>query len=99
MTEAERRLWSRLRRNQLRDHYFRRQIPLGPYIADFACMEEGLVGELDGGQHAIEPAHDIKRDAWFAKRGYRVIRFWNNDVLRNTDAVVSQILRHLEEGR
>ena len=89
LTDAERRLWSRLRRQQLCRH-FRRQEPIGPYIADFVCFEARLIVECDGGQHA-ESAYDAKRDAWFAQRGFTVLRFWNHDVLRETDSVVEQI--------
>ena len=100
LTEAERHLWFRLRRRQLEGHRFRRQVPIGPYVADFACLEEKLVVELDGAQHAVEVERDGRRDHWFAERGYRVLRFWNNDVLSNSEAVLAEILGHLgEEGR
>jgi very-short-patch-repair endonuclease len=91
MTDAERRLWSRLRRRQLHGRRFRRQHPIGPFIADFACPEEKLVIELDGGQHADRKEQDAARTRWLAARGYRVLRFWNNDVLTQTDAVVQVI--------
>lgn len=91
MTDAERRLWSRLRRRKLHGRRFRRQHPIGPFIADFACPEEKLVIELDGGQHAERKEQDAARTRWLAARGYRVLRFWNNDVLTQTDAVVQVI--------
>jgi very-short-patch-repair endonuclease len=91
MTDAERRLWSRLRRRQIHGRRFRRQHPIGPFIADFACPEEKLVVELDGGQHVERKDHDAARTRWLADRGYRVLRFWNNDVLTQTDAVVQVI--------
>ncbi|MCG8359259.1 MAG: DUF559 domain-containing protein [Kiloniellales bacterium] len=99
MTDAERRLWSRLRRQQLEGYRFRRQVPLGPFVADFACLAEKLVVELDGGQHAIDAAKDRRRDAWLANRNYRVLRFWNHEVMRNIDGVLAEILRCLESGR
>ena len=99
LTEAERRLWSRLRRRQLEGHYFRRQVPLGPYVADFACLDGKLVVEVDGGQHAVEADRDAVRDKWLESRGYRILRFWNNDVLRNTEAVLAEILGALEAGQ
>jgi very-short-patch-repair endonuclease len=74
-------------------------MPPGPFIADFACPSEKLVVELDGGQHSADAARDRSRDAWLASRGYRVLRFWNNEVMRDIDAVLAEILRHLEGGR
>ncbi|MGF1608093.1 MAG: endonuclease domain-containing protein [Kiloniellales bacterium] len=99
LTEPEQRLWSHLRRRQLGGFRFRRQMPIGPFVADFACASEKLVVELDGGQHVDDAARDRSRDAWLASRGYRVLRFWNNDVMRDIDAVLAEILRHLEGGR
>ena len=90
-TEAETRLWSRLRRKQLDGHRFRRQVPLGPYVVDFLYLSARLVVEVDGGQHAIEARCDGKRTAWLEWQGFRVARFWNHDVLGNTDAVVEAI--------
>ncbi|WP_254434789.1 endonuclease domain-containing protein [Magnetospirillum sp. UT-4] len=92
-TEAERRLWQLLRLRQL-GVKFRRQVPLGPYIADFACFEHRLVIEADGGQHA-ESADDRQRDAWFAENGYRVLRFWNNDIMENPEGVLMRIAEAL----
>jgi len=92
-TEAERRLWSRLQAKQL-GVQFTRQFPIGPYIADFACRKARLVVECDGGQHVDNEADDIRTKAIEA-HGYRVIRFWNNDVLANTDGVVTAILHEL----
>ena len=90
-TEAETRLWSRLRRRQIDGHRFRRQVPLGSYVVDFACLEARLMVEVDGGQHAERIDADAARTAWLEGRGYRVLRFWNNDVLANTDGVVETI--------
>ena len=96
MTEAERRLWMFLRRKQLGGHRFRRQVPLGHYVADFACLDRRLIVELDGGQHAEMADRDRSRDDWLAARGYRVVRFWNNDVLRDTPSVLEVVQRALE---
>lgn len=82
------RLWARLRRQQIDGFRFRRQQPIGRYVVDFFCPEAKLIVEVDGGQHAGE---SDARTRWLAGRGYRVIRFWNNDVLRNTDGVVEKI--------
>src|SRR5215471_5509338 len=82
-TDAERRMWSRLRNGQLYGLKFRRQVPIGNAIADFVCYEHKLIVEVDGGQHS-ENAHDAVRDAELARRGFRVLRFWNTDVMRNT---------------
>ena len=90
MTEAERCLWQALRHRQVGAR-FRRQAPVGPYIADFICFNPRMVIEVDGGQHAEEPTTDEDRDAWFAKGGFVVLRFWNNEVLGNIDGVVEQI--------
>jgi very-short-patch-repair endonuclease len=94
LTDAEMRLWMYLRRRQLNGAYFRKQCPIGPYIADFACLEAKLIIELDGGQHA-ESTTDKTRDAWFAARGYRTLRFWNNDVVQNMDGVLLTITEAL----
>ena len=96
-TEAETRLWSRLRRKQLDGHRFRRQVPIGPYIVDFLCLSARFVVEVDGGQHATEAHRDAKRTAWLESQGFRVGRLWNNDVLGNTDAVVEAIRDALKD--
>ena len=70
---------------------FRRQVPLGPYVADFACFEARLIVELDGGQHADRTVEDAAREAWLEAEGFRVLRFWNNEVLGNTDGVTEAI--------
>jgi len=90
-TDAERRLWARLRYRQVDGFRFRRQVPIGPFIADFACLERRLLIEVDGGQHAVDPASDAERTRWLESRGYRVLRFWNHDVLRNTEGVLVAI--------
>ena len=86
-TDAERTLWSILRGRQVSGRKFRRQAPIGPYIVDFVCHDNGLVIEVDGGQHTEQANYDAERAAWLESRGYRVIRFWNNQVLEETDAV------------
>ncbi|HWA47774.1 MAG TPA: DUF559 domain-containing protein [Dongiaceae bacterium] len=91
MTDAEQALWRSLRDRQLDGYRFRRQVPIGGYIVDFACLDVGLVVEVDGGQHAIHADGDKVRDAWLAKEGYRVVRFWNNDVLGNREGVLLKI--------
>lgn len=90
LTDAERRLWAHLRNRALMGWKFRRQHPIGPYIADFACIEARLVIELDGGQH-LGSTRDAARTAALQAGGYRVIRFWNNDVLMRTTAVLDAI--------
>ena len=90
-TDAENLLWRHLRGNQLEGLRFRRQHPLGRYIVDFICLEKRLVLEIDGGQHAVEQDKDIERDNWLRTEGYRVLRFWNNDVLSNLEGVMESI--------
>lgn len=95
-TDAERLLWSCVRAKRLEGLKFRRQHQIGNYIVDFVCLEKKLVIELDGGQHA-EPdkkEDDRKRDAWLEKEGYRVLRFWDNEVLLNSKEVLTVIREH-----
>ncbi|MFP5411004.1 MAG: aminotransferase class III-fold pyridoxal phosphate-dependent enzyme [Gammaproteobacteria bacterium] len=96
-TDAESMLWYLLRDRRLGGHKFRRQHPMPPYTLDFYCHEAGLVIELDGGQHA-ESARDARRDAWLAQQGLRVVRFWNNQVLQETESVLSEIWAALRDG-
>jgi very-short-patch-repair endonuclease len=93
MTDAERKLWNVLRNRGL-GVKFRRQVPIGPYVVDFAAISERLVIEVDGGQHA-ESDRDKARDDFLASNGLRVLRFWNRDVLVNLDGVVSTVQRAL----
>lgn len=95
MTDAERRLWYRLRAHRFAGVKFKRQAPIGPYVVDFICFGGRLVVEVDGGQHS-ENASDETRDAWLDKEGYRVLRFWNDDVLKRTDAVLEEIASALK---
>ena len=90
-TEAERHLWRFLRNRQLLGYRFRRQHPIGPYFADFACPEHRLVVELDGSQHLVFAAADVRRTRVLGAMGYRVVRFWNDDVLVRTEVVLEAI--------
>ena len=95
--DAEQTLWARLRDRQLCGAKFRRQHPVGPFVADFCCPQRKLVVELDGGQHAEEVAADHKRSRFLEEQGYRVLRFWNHDVLGNTDGVLERIAEALSD--
>ncbi len=88
-TEAEQRLWYHLRAKRFMGLKFKRQKPIGPFIADFVCLERKLVIEADGGQHGSED--DYKRDEWFAAQGFTVLRFWNHEILGETEAVLERI--------
>ena len=92
-TDAERILWSRLRDRQLDGRKFRRQYPIGPYIADFVCPQERLIVELDGGAHAhrAQAAYDADRTRFLEASGYRVLRLWNTDVLKNLAGALESI--------
>jgi very-short-patch-repair endonuclease len=94
MTDAERALWNELRGRRFADHKFKSQWTVGPFVADFCCWERRLVVEVDGGQHTEEA--DAARTAALNAMGYRVVRFWNNDVLTNMDGVLQTILSALE---
>jgi len=96
MTDAEGALWCRLRSRRLCGYKFRRQHPIGPYIVDFLCPARRLVVEVDGGQHTATSERDAARTRWLERRGYRVMRFWNNEVLNETDAVLESILAALD---
>jgi very-short-patch-repair endonuclease len=93
-TDAERRLWSALRDRRLSGYRFRRQYPIGRFIVDFACTRHRVTIEADGSQHADSEA-DRERTTWLEDQGWRVLRFWNNDVLTNTNGVVETILKEL----
>jgi len=90
-TDVESKLWMRLRARQLMGAKFRRQHPIGPFIADFCCVEAGVVVELDGGQHAEQIAADEKPTKVIEQRGYKVIRFWDNEVIGNIEGVLQSI--------
>ncbi|HEY5040130.1 MAG TPA: endonuclease domain-containing protein [bacterium] len=95
-TEAEKTLWKHLRSRQLQGMKFRRQQPFGPYIADFCSLENKLVVELDGGQHAEAQEKDAKRTKYLEQQGYRVIRIWDHEVFANVTAVLEYIQKSLE---
>lgn len=100
MTEAERKLWRHLRRLPPKQSHFRKQATIGPYFADFACHAQRVVIEVDGAGH-IEPAqvaHDLKRLEYLKAQGYRVLRFWNNEVLNEIEAVMTAIHSTLTEA-
>jgi very-short-patch-repair endonuclease len=90
-TDAERQLWFVLRDRRLLDYKFRRQRPVGPYIVDFICLEHRLVIEVDGSQH-IENEADELRTRWLQEHGWRVLRFWNNDIAKNREGVLEAVL-------
>ena len=91
MTDAEVSLWMRVRGKQIGGHYFRRQVPMGAYIVDFVCVKAHLIIEVDGSQHLRATEYDEQRTAWLKSRGYRVLRFWDNDVLQQQAAVLESI--------
>jgi very-short-patch-repair endonuclease len=94
-TDVERKLWSILRDRRLGGLKFRRQVPIDRYIADFACAEARLVVELDGGQHADREKEDATRTRAIQACGWKVIRFWNNEVIENLDGVADTILAEI----
>lgn len=94
MTEAELKLWNELRAHRLMGLGFRRQVPIGPYIVDFACSSHRLIVELDGSQHAQaeQAEHDAARTAFLQANGWTILRFWNDDVVRDMDNVCQNIV-------
>ena len=94
-TEAEQRLWYHLRAQRFMGLKFKRQKPIGTYIADFVCIELRLLIEADGGQHGGDA--DAERDAWFRAHGYTVLRFWNHEILGQTEAVLERIRQAVTE--
>ena len=95
MTDAERKLWFALKDRRFAAFKFRRQVPIGPYIADFLCFESRLILEVDGGQHA-ESVRDVERDNWLVRNEFRVLRYWNNDVLQNLEGVLTNLVEQLD---
>lgn len=96
LTDAERKLWGALRDRQLQGHKFRRQVSLANYVVDFVCLEKRVVVEVDGGQH-MDNAGDEERTAVLEKQGFLVLRYWNNEVLKNLDGVLQVLAEHLEK--
>lgn len=97
ITDAERKLWFALRDRRFAQYKFRRQVPVGPFIADFVCYDARVVVEVDGGQHSGSGG-DMRRDQWLAENKFQTLRFWNNDVLSNLDGVLTVVLNALEEA-
>ena len=95
MSRTEWRLWDRLRGRQLLDHKFRRQVPFGPYFADFACLAARLVVEVDGEHHSDQLVYDARRDKCLGEMGYRVLRFWVSELDENLEGVVATIAEAL----
>ena len=96
MTKAEQRLWQMLRSQQTEGHRFRRQVPIGGFIADFVCHAARLIVEIDGGQHDSSAEEEASRTRFLEGEGYRVLRFWNNEVLDNPEGVRSAITENLQ---
>jgi very-short-patch-repair endonuclease len=96
MTDAERKPWFALKDRRSDAFKFRRQVPIGPYIADFPCFESRLIVEVDGGRHA-ESVRDVERDAWLTRNAFRVVRYWNNDVLQNLEGVLTDLAAELNK--
>lgn len=90
-TDAEKKLWGHLRNRQIEGVKFRRQYVIGKYIVDFVCLERGLIVEIDGGQHGDQVGYDERRTAYLEQEGFRVMRFWNNEVLVEAEAVLEMI--------
>ncbi len=98
-TEAEEKLWTRLRAKRFHNMKFRNQVPFsGNYIADFVCPSAKLIIELDGSQHADQQQYDEKRTLFFEQQGYTVLRCWNNDVLQNIEGVLEAILAAITQS-
>ena len=98
LTPAEAKLWAYLRGSKLKGAKFRRQHAIGDYVPDFCSVKQRLIIELDGGQHLEQEDYDAERTAFLESKGYRVLRFWNNDVMNNPDAVLKVVWSALEEA-
>jgi len=95
-TDAERILWNHVRDRRLAGYKFRRQHPIGPFVVDFVCLDQRLIVELDGGQHALQIEEDRERSVFLESRGYSILRFWNNEVLLNMGGVLQTMLSLLK---
>src|SRR5262245_13645291 len=95
LTDAERALWRHLRLRQIGGHKFRRQRAIGPYIVDFVCLEKNVVVEVDGGQHRQHRSYDARRDGWLRGKGFTVLRFWDDEVLKQVENVKQAIWEEL----
>ena len=95
-TDAEQRIWNHLRLRQMGGYKFRRQQPIGKYIVDFVCLEKRLIIEVDGGQHDDQGLYDAKRDSWLSSQGFHILRFWNNEIFNELDAVKEKIFEILK---
>jgi len=96
-TDAENLLWRHIRYKQLLGMRFRRQHPIGNFIVDFVCLDQKLIIELDGDQHGFpgEKNQDQERDSWLQKEGFKLLRFWNNEVLQNLEGVIDTIIENI----
>ncbi|MFZ2054759.1 MAG: DUF559 domain-containing protein [Candidatus Aminicenantales bacterium] len=97
-TNVEKLLWRQLRAKRLLGLKFRRQEPIGKYIVDFVCYEKKIIIELDGGQHSEYEEKDQKRDEWFRSEGFKILRFWNNDVISQTEEILEIIAKKCLES-
>ncbi|MGE3317484.1 MAG: endonuclease domain-containing protein [Planctomycetaceae bacterium] len=97
--EAEAFAWSRLRNRRFHEFKFRRQVPIGNFVVDFLCLDRRLIIELDGGQHTLRRSEDQARTAWLESQGFRVIRFWNFEVLDDWDTVAEVIWNALQSAK
>ena len=97
-TDAERKFWFAVRGRKFGGYKFKRQYPIGCYIVDFVCLEHRLIVELDGGQHARQEGYDEERTAFLQARGFRVMRFWNDEFLKHPDETMEGVLLALETG-
>lgn len=95
-TDAEQKLWYHLRAHRFMGKKFKRQKPMGRYVVDFVCLEEKLIIELDGGQHAENVEYDSERDSWLRNEGYTVLRFWNNEMLNEMEGVLERIRMEID---
>jgi very-short-patch-repair endonuclease len=94
-TDAENLLWRHLQQKQMEGVKFRRQAPIGKYVVDFVSFERKLILEVDGGQHALVREKDKERDFWLESQGFRLLRFWNNEVIQNLDGVLEAIRENI----